>query len=176
MLDASFLEADRWGRMPIDVLHSVYTDGVVAPLAMVPSEIYQPASRVPTHLLCKTSDSEKRLAGLLQTRLSGSGRWGRVYEVVGHGSLVGVVVQLEDNAFCGAHVQPDVVHLVSCVEELPDDSIVKDVYLGKTVRLFSIGPIDENKRPHDMMLTAKARWFRHRHNPKFLGFSKEDKL
>jgi uncharacterized protein YfaT (DUF1175 family) len=34
----------------------------------------------------------------------------------------------------------------------------------------------DDAHPHDLMITTKTRWFRNRNNPKFLGFSKDDKL
>ena len=131
---------------------------------------------LPRTILCRTSDSEKRLAGAepLTTRPLANGSWGVLHEVLGNGGAVGLSLDIADKAFVGVHALPDIVHLLAPTRSLAADAIVKAVYDGKTIRLYRLGPPDETK-PHDLVLTTKARWFRARSNPKFLGFSKDER-
>lgn len=173
----SFLDASRWQALPIDVLFVQYEDGEQAPLPNVvePSTVYQPVAKVPNIVFCRTSDSEKRLDNELDAKVVGSGFWGQLCEVQGAGATIGVVLLPAPGVFCGAHALPDMVHLVICEDDLSPDSIISDVYDSKTIRSFLMGP-PVGDRLHDFIMTTKARWFRNRINPKYLGFSKDEKV
>lgn len=175
-IPSEFLAADCWRPLGVNLLVSQYADGRRIPLNnLEPDGVYQPVGEVPVAIFCRTSTSEKRLEGRLEAEVVASAPWGEVFEVTGNGSQVGFVLRIEPGAFCGAHVLPDMVHCIACEEELPDESTLKDVYEGKSIRVYAVGPIQDKDRPQDILVTTKTRWFRARNNPKYLGFSKDDK-
>lgn len=173
----SFLDPARWAALPVDVLFAEYVDGTQAPLPAVvePDNVYQPVGAVPNIVFCRVSDSEKRLEQSIDARVITSGFWGQLCEVLGGGASIGLVLLPAQGVFCGAHAMPDMVHLVVCEDDLPPDSIISDVYENKTIRMFLTGPA-KGERLHDLIITTKARWFRNRINPKYLGFSKDEKV
>ena len=173
----SFLDASRWQGLNLDVLMSLYEDGTEAPLpsAVEPETVYQPVGRVPSVVFCRTSDSEKRLESQLESVVVASGPWGQLCEVQGGGGVIGLVLLPATGVFCGAHVLPDMVHLVVCEDDLAENSIISEVHESKTIRAFLMGP-PTGDRIHDFLMTTKARWFRNRINPKYLGFSKDEKV
>lgn len=175
MVPTRYLDPVIWQGLPVDVLHVAYDDGYISPGSTEPDAIYQPVARIPVVVLVRTSDSEKRLESKLAPVLLKEGDWGSVFEVQGAGAPLGLCIVVKAGVFCGAHPLPDMVHLVACEEELPADSIVKGLYETQKIKVFLMGPIEGNDRPHDLLVTTKTRWFRNRNNPKFLGFSKDDK-
>lgn len=175
MIDPKFLDPAYWAHLVVDVLYSVYENGTVVPEGPEPDGVYPPVHWVPKYVLCRLSDSEKRLEGALEVKEAKAGAWGSVFDVTGAGAQVGVIIEMGP-PFCGAHVNPDGVHLVGCVDGLPEGSIVVDLFEAKTLKIFSVGPGAPADFAHDVVITTKTRWFRNRNNPKFLGFTKDEKV
>lgn len=162
-----------WKGFNVDTLYTLYTSGDLR--AQDPRSaftVYHPSSEVPTWVFCRVSESTKRLEKGLTTQTMASGSFGNVYSVVGSGSQIGVLFSVNQQVFKAAHCTPDGIHLVS--HENLVDPIIKPVYVYKTFRAFRIGQTGDTS-PHDLMITAKTRWFRKRNNPKSLGFSKDNK-
>jgi hypothetical protein len=178
MVPAKYLEASIWQALSVDVLYAVYDDGEIVPGTLDAEAVYQPVGRVPAFVLCRTSDSEKRMESVLSSNVIQSGAWGDLCEVLGGGSPLGLCVCIKQgDTFCGAHALPDIIHLIACMDDLPADSAVKDVYDGKNIKVYRMGPVTDDAHPHhDLVITTKFRWFRNRNNPKFLGFSKDDRV
>jgi hypothetical protein len=179
LLSKSFLEASLWQRIPGDVFFSRYAgDETIHPEDLSPSSVYRPVSMVPSEIFVRTSEREKRLEFELKATEISKGHWGALYDVSGAGSQVGLVMTVNP-VFIGAHVLPDIVHLLGNDESIAFDGIITDIHLAKTVRVFKVGfslrESEEEHIPHDVVLTTKYRWFRNRNNPKHLGFSKEEK-
>lgn len=170
-----YLKAANWQRLPGDVFFSRYEgDEDVYPQSLEPSSVYRPVSGIPTEIFVRTSEREKRLEFELKAKELASGSWGRLFDVSGAGSQVGLVL-LPAPVFIGAHVLPDSVHLLGNHDTVAYDAIVKDVHVSKTIRVFSISSSSTASLPEELILTTKYRWFRNRLNPKHLGFSKEEK-
>ncbi len=177
-LPVKYLDATRWQHLPLDVLYAIYSDDEdnLDP-SFEPIEVYQPVQRIPVFILCRTSDSEKRLEGALSSRVVRGGEWGSLFEVVGNAAVVGLVFCINQEQFCGSHVTPDGVTLLACETDIPPGAIMKELYDGgKIVRAFRVGPPTDDKAPHDVLIATKNRWFRNRINPKHLGFSKDEKV
>lgn len=172
MLPDMYLSAETWQKVPADVFFAVY-DGSISPVSLSPVDVYRPAGDVPSEILIRTSEREKRLEADLTSNVLTSGPWGSLYVVDGDGSQVGLVLIPKPGRFCGAHVMPDVVHLLGNSESVANDAIIKDIHIAKSVRLLKVG--SQEDEPHDIVFTTKLRWFRNRNNPKHLGFSKEEK-
>ncbi len=172
----TYLETSRWQTLVVDVLYALHHDDTMTPSSFEPDGVFGPVTLLPKTILCRTSDSDKRLAGMdhLNTRPLAEGSWGVLHEVMGGGGVVGLSLDVAADAFAGVHALPDIVHLVAPTKSIAADAIVKPVYDGKTIRLYRLGPLDD-KKPHDLVLTTKERWFRARSNPKYLGFSKDER-
>lgn len=171
----NLLDPALWRGFVVDALYTVDEFGEVKPdTARSADAVYNPTDNIPLFALCRISDSTKRLENGLEARKVDEGAWGILYEVTGSGSIIGVIFEIESEAFVSAHCTPDGVHLVR--PEPGTEFIVKPLYSYKTFRSFRVGPMDDDDAPHDLMLTAKRRWFRRRNDPKFLGFSKDDKV
>lgn len=174
MLPAFYLDAVTWQKLPGGVFFARYEgEEDIYPRELVPSSVYRPVSQVPTEVFIRTSEREKRLEFELKASAVASGPWGQLVDVSGAGSQVGLVL-LPTSAFIGAHVMPDIVHLLGNDESVAYDAVIKDVHVAKSVRVFTIGPIS-GAAPQELLLTTKLRWFRSRNNPKHLGFSKEER-
>jgi len=176
----ALLDASLWKTLRIDALYTVQTDGELRPSDhRVSAEVYNPSDQIPAFVLCRTSDSTKRLEKGLEAAavedMEAPFPFGNLFTINGGGSPIGVLIELKPDLFRSAHCTPDGVHLCNAQGEIEPDSIIKPVYAYKTFRSFLIGPAEKDKKPHDVMFTAKARWFRKRNNPKFLGFSKDNK-
>jgi hypothetical protein len=176
----SLLDASLWKTLRTDALYTVQPDGELRPAdPKVSSAVYNPSEDIPAYILCRTSDSTKRLEKGLEAVVVDDPEmpfpFGSLFTINGGGSPIGVLVELKPALFRSAHCTPDGVHLCNAQGEIDPESIIKPVYSYKTFRSFLIGPAEKDKKPHDVMLTAKARWFRKRNNPKFLGFSKDSK-
>ncbi len=177
VLPPRFLDPSLWLGLQVDTFYVVYADGQLHPRSTDSADaVYQPAGCIPEFIFCRISDSEKRLEHALESRLAVGGSWGALYEVLGQGSVIGTALSVRTSAFSSTHVLPDMVHLVCMVDDVPHDSVMKALYDFKTFRSFRLGPMTDDDHPHDLLVTTKARWFRNRNNPKFLGFSKDDKL
>lgn len=174
-LPRDFLEASTWAPLPVDIIHVRYGAEKLEPQGLEPETAYRPIRDIPKQVVYRTSDREKRLEVSLSEALVTSGPWGELHEITGGGSHIGFVILLKPNAFCGAHLLPDSAHLISYAELLPDTCIIKDIHDHKMFRLFKIGPAGNDDSPHDVIVTTKTRWFRNRNNPKFLGFSKDER-
>jgi len=171
------LDPQLWAGLTITSLYAVYDDGEICPSdSTIANQVYGPSSRIPLYVICRISTSTKRLEkGLAASPLQDIGCRGRIHEVTGGGSPIGVMVGLAPQEFKAAHFTPDGLHLCNGEADLPPDVIIKPLYDYKTFRSFRVGPADDDDAPHDLMMTAKARWFRERNDPKFLGFSKGSK-
>ena len=171
------LDPDFWLKLSPDVLYAVYgKDDCNLDLDRA-VDVYRPSDDIPSYLLCRTSDRTKRLeAGTEAVPVPCKGPNASFFEVTGSGVVIGIMVQINQAGFQFAHVTPDGAHLVGR-EPFQSAPIVKDVFSHKTFRSFAIGPTEDRieSGAHDLMVTAKTRWFRKRNNPKFLGFSKENK-
>lgn len=176
-LPARFTDPGLWLGLQVDTIYSAYADGEIHPRTTGRADaVYQPSSVVPAYVFCRISESEKRLEQALTSQAVMDGTWGILHEILGQGAKIGAVLALKAGAFMTAHVLPDMVHLVSVVDDIPNESIMKSLYDYKTFRAFRLGPLADDAHPHDLLITTKTRWFRNRNNPKFLGFSKDDKL
>jgi len=178
MVPDPYLNPSLWRQMNIGALYTIDPDGTVHPGdSKSAASVYRPASLIPTFVLCRISESTKRLDNGLTLDEVASGAWGKLHLVMGSGSTIGALMSVSSEVFGSCHRTPDGVHLV---RPLDASSLVapvtKPLFSFKTFRSFRIGPADDDAAPHDLMLTAKKRWFRKRNNPKFLGFSKDDKL
>jgi hypothetical protein len=175
-LPARFRDPGLWLGLQVDTIYAAYADGQIHPQTTDKADaVYQPSSVIPSFVFCRISDSEKRLEQAVESRPVMNGSWGVLHEVLGQGTIIGAAFAVNVAAFSSAHVLPDMVHLVSMVDDVPHDSIMKGLYEHKTFRSFRLGPMGDDQHPHDLLVTTKTRWFRNRNNPKFLGFSKDDK-
>lgn len=176
MLPQHFQDPSLWLKLKVDAIYWTYGDGQLLPEMGGSAEaVYQPSSAVPSVMICRISDSEKRLEQTLTVRPAVRGAWGVLYEVLGQGAVIGTAMEVAEEAFSVAHVLPDMVHLVSNTDNVSPDSIMKSLYNFKTFRSFRLGSMMDDGQPHDVLVTTKSRWFRNRNNPKFLGFSKDEK-
>lgn len=173
MVPSLYLDASTWQKLPGDVFFARYEGEEFETSELSPAAAYRPVSRVPAEVFVRTSEREKRLEFELKAGLLASGPWGSLFDVSGAGSQVGLILTPAPEVFIGAHVLPDIVHMLGNDDSIAYDATIKDVHIAKTVRIFSIG--SEPSLPHDLVLTTKYRWFRNRANPKHLGFSKEEK-
>jgi hypothetical protein len=170
-----YLSAANWYSLSGGIFFSRYEgDDTVYPQVLEPADVYHPVSLIPTEIFVRTSVREKRLESELKAKEVTSGSWGSLFEVSGAGSQVGLVL-MPSSVFIGAHVLPDSVHLLGNHDTVAYDAIVQDVYLSKSIRVFSACSYSNDDLPSDLILTTKFRWFRNRMNPKHLGFSKEEK-
>lgn len=170
-----YLDAKTWQRLPGDVFFSRYAgEEDLYPEDLNPSSVYRPVSEVPVEIVIRTSEREKRLEFELKAKEIAAGNWGKLFDISGAGSQVGLVF-LPSPVFIGAHLMPDVVQLLGNSETVAYDAIIRDVYIAKSVRLFSIGSASDDALPEEIVMTTKFRWFRNRCNPKHLGFSKDEK-
>lgn len=171
-----YLQAASWQRLPADVFFSRYEgdDTVYPEGADLSSSVYRPVSMVPREIFVRTSEREKRLEFELKAKKIASGGWGSLFDVSGAGSQVGIVL-IPAPIFIGCHAMPDVIHLLGNSDTVAYDAIVKDIYVAKAIRAFSISSSSDAPMPEELVLTTKFRWFRNRLNPKHLGFSKEEK-
>lgn len=179
MFPKFYLDAGLWHRLPVDFFFSRYAgDEEVYPQELTPDSVYRSISLVPTEVFVRTSEREKRLEFELEAKKVAEGKWGTLFEVSGAGSQVGLVTILNP-IFIGAHVLPDMVHLMGNSESVAFDGIIRDIYLAKATRMFEVGYSLRSEQgedvPFDVVMTSKNRWFRIRNNPKYLGFSKEEK-
>lgn len=176
-LPPRFLSTNLWRQLGVDVLYVAYENGEIRPQnSEQAEEVYYPASRIPSFIFSRISDSEKRLELTLDARTVVDGAWGSLAEVTAGDAVIGLVLVVRSGTFTTAHVLPDMVHLVCAQANVPPDSVMKGLHEFKTFRSFRLGAGADDDGHHDLIVTAKTRWFRHRHNPKFLGFSKDDKL
>ncbi len=171
----AMLDLTRWVRAPVDILHSVYNDGTQVPERMgeLDTALYQPTNRIPRAVFARLSDSEKRLDQELSIREVSYHRWGSICEVLGGGALIGAFVFTHMGCFEHAHVLPDGAHF-SMGSRVPAmaDPFVKDLYTNKSFRVFET---TDGVDVSDVVVVTKQRWFRNRNNPKFLGFSKDER-
>lgn len=175
MLPSVYLDANTWQKLPGGSFFARYAgDEAIYPSDMTPSQIFRPVADVPTEVFIRTSEREKRLEFQLEAKELASGAWGKLLDVSGAGSQVGLVF-LVSPCFIGAHILPDIVHLLGNDESIAYDAVIRDIHTSKTIRMFSIGPVASDVMPEEIVLTTKLRWFRNRNNPKHLGFSKEEK-
>jgi hypothetical protein len=170
-----YLNASNWQKLPGGVFFSRYEgDDDVLPQSLEPADIYRPVSLLPTEVFVRTSEREKRLESGLKAKELASDSWGSIFEVSGAGSQVGLVLMVAP-IFIGAHVLPDMAHFLGNHDTVAYDAVVKDVYISKSIRAFSVCSYSSDNLPFELVLTTKFRWFRNRMNPKHLGFSKEEK-
>jgi hypothetical protein len=179
--DDMLLNVELWKSLPLDILVAYNGDNgdevrvLDLDESTDASQVYRPVDEIPWAILVRTSDSEKRFTSKLKAVLHSTHDWGSIHLIAGHnGSSVGLILEIPEARFCGAHTLPDIVHFVTCTDGLPEDAVMKSVFTNKVIRIFRLGPEDDSA-PHDVMLTTKARWFRARCNPKSLGFSKEER-
>ena len=181
----SFLDPALWRVLKIDSLYTSNEQGVVRPSTQATADaVYNPSHEIPSFIFCRVSESTKRLENGLEavpaldpkTNEPVVSAEGDVFTVVGSGSTIGVVFVVNTDLFLSAHCTPDGAHLLNLDEQLPEGCVMKLVYEYKTFRSFRFGPPHDEAPPHDLMITAKKRWFRKRNNPKALGFSKDDKV
>lgn len=176
-LPPRFLDTGLWRQLGVDILYTAYENGEIRPQNLKRAEdVYYPATRIPAFIFSRVSDSEKRLELTLNARTVVDGAWGSLDEIVAGDAVIGLVLAVRSGVFVTAHVLPDIVHLVCAHAVIPPDAVMKGLHEFKTFRSFRLGPGTDDDGHHDIIVTAKTRWFRHRHNPKFLGFSKDDKL
>jgi len=168
------LQTALWKGFAVDTLYTFY-NGEVRPQNLTRAlSVYHPAEQIPLFVFCRTSESTKRLDAGLDAEQAVAGPWGAIYEVRGGGSSIGVMVEVTTERFSSAFCTPDGVHL--CHNgDAGDAAVMKELFSYKTFRAFRFGLPGVEDGPHDLMLTAKQRWFRRRNNPKFLGFSKDNK-
>lgn len=172
-LPLQLLSPDLWRSLKVDSLYTLHESGELRPSTLAhASAVYGPASDIPFWVFCRTSESTKRLEKGLEMQKESEVESVSVYTVHGAGSPIGVLVAVAPDLFKSAHCTPDGVHLCTKQGEVADDAIVKSIFAYKTFRSFRVGaPLQETA--HDVLITAKTRWFRRRNNPKFLGFSKD---
>jgi hypothetical protein len=175
MLPKLYLDAKTWQALPGDIFFARYPgEESIQPHDLNPSSVYRPVSAVPSEIVIRTSEREKRLEFELKAKEVASGAWGKLIDVSGAGSQVGIIL-IPAPIFIGVHHLPDVVQLLGNSETVAYDAIIRDIHIAKTVRFFSVGSISDSNLPEELIMTTKFRWFRNRCNPKHLGFSKEEK-
>jgi hypothetical protein len=125
-LPTQFLNPSMWLGLKVDALYSAYADGQIHPQSMDRADaVYQPSSMIPSVVLCRISESEKRLEQALESNAVVDGSWGVLHEVLGQGAIIGAAITIKEGVFMAAHVLPDMVHLVSMLDDVPHDSIMK---------------------------------------------------
>lgn len=158
-----YLTPQLWASFTADIIHSSSADGTHSTLE--PETIYTPVVNVPLFVAYRTSDREKRLESDLQTKVVTEGDWGVLHEVTGGGSHVGFVLEVKPGHFAGAVSLPDSVHFMH--RESIVDAPAKSVHNHRMLKVMSFDK--------DLYVVTKTRWFRNRNNPKFLGFSKDER-
>ena len=161
-----FLVPATWAALPVDRITPLYPNGQELLTGTALSEaVYTPLSKIPEVVVFRTSDREKRLEGDLLHSLLKSGEWGTLHEVTGAGSHVGFVLTPAPGYFEGASCMPDNLHLMKRTSLMVEHA--KTVHNHKMLKFFSFDC--------DLYVVTKSRWFRSRNNPKYLGFSKDEK-
>jgi hypothetical protein len=171
----NYLDPAMWRGFNVNTLYTGSEDGQVRPERQeVADLVYHPSHEIPAFLFCRVSESTKRLENGLEAEQVSAGPEGKVFTVVGSGSTIGIVFVVDTEQFSKAHCTPDGANLLNANPKTMTLKwgypIIKPIYEFKTFRAFRIGPSKKDDEPHDLMVTAKKR------NPKFLGFSKDDKV
>jgi hypothetical protein len=158
-----FSEPTEWLDLPVGFYVPYRAVDDAPDLGLSSAEGYR-ETVVPGALVFLATDVARRFEKSFVFTEERSGGFGTIYQVrTVDGPQIGFVVLLNKEKFVNAYMTPDVVHLASVeAGEVPEV-----LYEDKVFRSFSFGG--------DVMFTTRARWFRTRNNPKFLGYSKDDK-
>lgn len=167
MKTEDLLSSALWKSLETDRFYIVQNDGTVHPQDVNSTDAYIPNGTF-DKILCRVSDSTKRLGESLNCELHHSDWWGDVHHLSGTGSPIGVMIDLKDK-FASADYMPDGICLFAPENKFTDDTVLGGDYEFKSIRAFPMG------EDGDVMITVKNRWFRNINNPRFLGFSKETK-
>ncbi len=163
--------SELWKSLEVDRFFVMNSDGDIHPKEVTPEEAYVPNS-LPEMILCRISDSTKRLGEHLTISVVEEDWWGKVYHLSGTGSPVGILLALNQDRFSSADYMPDGIHVFGKEKDPKGATILRQGYDFKSFRVF---PIEVGGIGHGLMVTVKNRWFRDRNDPKHLGYSKEAK-
>lgn len=134
--------------------------------------VFRPVSLVPTMAQMRVKNTEKRQDGEAAFTTVVDEPWGRLVEVTQQrGPIVALQLIPTPDAWCGARAFPDHLHLIGCIDGLPDNSVTSLVYNKNYFFVYRIG----NDTEFDIVAVTKRRWLRDRNNPKSLNFSKEER-